>query len=213
MRSRFQLPSVVLITTLWLTTPVASAGTYVFNLPVPQQTLTYGDPRLTVPFSAGMEFSSIQSMEIEVVGTSDYGVERVERGDVIVEKSFPPPLIIGLSREIGWDLDFWPFFNENSSGSRWRFAHVEIAPTVELGLPSPGNYPSSFTDFLDGEGFISFEHGSLRPIDIVTPSIIHLKSARVTIYGQAVPEPGSEVLVVSALFVAGCWVRGRGRVF
>jgi hypothetical protein len=72
---------------------------------------------------------------------------------------------------------------------------------------------------LDGEAEITFHSANdsvivdFSSIDILTPSVIHLGSVRVTIIGQAVPEPGSVVLVTSVLLVAGCWARRRRKRF
>jgi hypothetical protein len=213
MRNRFQLPSVVVLTIVSLTGTVASAGTYVFDLPVPQQSLALGDPALTVPFSTSTTFESIESITVELFGVGEEGLKRLNTSEGSTDDSFAPPLSVRLSRIGTSPIGNWAELSTGHPSSIWHSDFGSFG-----GLRRIDVMPEVFDDFLDGNAEITFDSSNpfiaigFDTIDILTPSVIHLESARVTIVGQAVPEPGSVVLVASVLLVTGCSVSGRGRL-
>ena len=212
MRSRFQLSSVVLLTTLWLTGTVASAGTYVFDLPVPQQSLAYGDAALTVPFSTSTKFESIDAITVELFGVGEEGLKRINTPEGSIDDVFAPPLSVRLSRLGSHPVGNYADLLSGEPSSIWHSDFGWFG-----GLRRIDVMPGVFDDFLDGDAEITFDSSNyfvtigFNTIDILTPSVIHFGSARVTVVGQAVPEPSSVVLVVTVLLFAGCWVRSRGR--
>lgn len=207
MTSRIQRCAIVLVAIFLLSSTDASAGSYVFDLPVPKQSLAYGDAALTVPFSTSTTFESIESITVELYGVGEDGLKRLNTPEGSFDSAFEPPLVVQLSRIGKAPFGNWALLLAGEPSDEWQ-ADFGWIGNIRL----TDTWPDAFDDFLDGDAEISFDSSNafftvgFNTIDIVTPSVIHLESARVTIVGQAVPEPGSVVLVASIL-AAVCWVR------
>jgi hypothetical protein len=245
MRCRYQLQCLAILMASSLTGTAASAGTYVFDLPVAPQTLSDGGPALIVPFSPGIQFHSIESVTVDILGTQVDGWVRT------VSRTPDPTLVVPSFPSIDLSPVLPPFqphgngLNDLPEPYPLRETIIErfVAPALGVGITAPDIYgiwkegerdeqagpntwrasfaaglysvprisSRSFDGFKDGVAEITLS--SVLPLfsdwdtdhDILSPSAFHLDAVRVTIVGQAVPEPASVVVLVASVLFAGWW--------
>jgi hypothetical protein len=192
MRSLGTLAMLVLAAVTAFAASSSPAATISFELPQLNGMLTYGAEPVSASFDAGMRFSSIASVEIELTGRGENGTLRIISPDNTRETSFAPPLGVALPKQSGVYPSSWT----QAAPNAWR---------TEFGAPHSTYIAGYFDHLLDGQGEImlyssdAFVTTGFDELEIVEPSQIEITEAAITIIGTPAPEPASSALMLSAL--------------
>lgn len=192
MRSLGTLATLILAAATALATSSLPAATISLELPQLNGLLTYGAEPVSASFDAGMRFSSIASVEIELTGHGENGTLRIISPDNTRETSFAPPLGVALPKQSGVYPSSWTEAVPNA----WR---------TEFGAPYSTLIAGYFDHLLDGQGEImlyssdAFVTIGFDELEVVEPSQIEITEAAITIIGTPAPEPASSALLLSAV--------------
>ncbi len=165
------------------TATFSQAASYSTVLPGLNGLYSYSDAPGTAPpvsFDFGIQFSSIQSLTIEVTASGENGIYQYRNMDGSITGPFinEPRIIFG-------------FINEGSS-TPWG-GLGPVSGTVQ-------SYSETSTDFteldflLDGEGEMHLDHDLMVSfpevtIEILTPSMFEVENVTLTVNGTPVPVP------------------------
>lgn len=212
MRSRLLRFSLCLqLCLLALTTgATVCAATITVDLPHLTGTLIFDESPISTSFDAGVQFSSIDSIVVRVMGEGEEGELRLTSypGDIgfdpdpppptIVDKPFTPPLSVRFLGDEGATIGNRAIPVEGVESTWQAEFDVALYESIEsLQLKFYGH-------LLDGKGVVElasenhFITAGGTYLEILEPSVLRVNGAQIVITGTlaAVPTPGSGTLLV-----------------
>lgn len=174
------------------TATYSSAATYSVTLPELNGTYIFEGPNTSASFDFGLQFSSIESMTIEVTasGTNGSVLRTPLNGD--------PSQTLSLSPTAEFYFEWEEGFESRPYGGLGPFTS-----TVQTDSDTTSS-PVSLGFLLDGEGVLDFGHMTVlfltdATYEILTPSEFEVENVTLTVNGTPVPVPQALWLLGSGL--------------